>query len=103
MGASGYLFKSTPLDEFAAAIRSVTSGKKYVPNQIALGLAIHTMDEPLSLAEFAVLKSVALGNSNQQIARELATTEQPVKSYAKAILSKLDASDRTHAVSIVLS
>lgn len=102
-GASGYLLKSTSLDEFAEAIRSVASGKKYVPNEIAMGLAIHAIDEPLTLREIAVLKSVARGNSNQLVARELAITEETVKSHMKAILSKLDARDRTHAVSIAIA
>jgi DNA-binding NarL/FixJ family response regulator len=99
-GAMGYLLKSSLLEELAVAIRSVSSGKKYVPAEIATGLAVHAVDGQLTLREIAVLKSVAAGNSNQLVARELAISEDTVKGHMKSILSKLDARDRTHAVAI---
>lgn len=99
-GAMGYLLKSSLLEELAVAIRNVSSGKKYVPAEIATSLAMHVVDGQLTLREIAVLKSVAAGNSNQLVARELAISEDTVKSHMKSILSKLDARDRTHAVTI---
>lgn len=99
-GAIGYLLKSSVLEDLALAIRRVAAGKKYVPAEIAAGLADHAVDEALTLREIAVLKSVALGNSNSLVARELAISEETVKSHMRGIMSKLDARDRTHAVSI---
>jgi DNA-binding NarL/FixJ family response regulator len=99
-GAIGYLLKNSLLEELAIAIRSVSLRKKYVPAEIATGLAIHAVDDQLTLREIAVLKSVAAGNSNLSVARELAISEDTVKSHMKSILCKLDARDRTHAVTI---
>jgi DNA-binding NarL/FixJ family response regulator len=102
-GAMGYLLKSSLLDELAVAIRSVSLRKKYVPAEIANGLAVHAVDDQLTLREIAVLKLVAAGNSNLLAARELAISEETVKSHMKSILSKLDARDRTHAVTIAIA
>jgi DNA-binding NarL/FixJ family response regulator len=102
-GAVGYLLKNSVLDELAVAIRSVSSGKKYVPAEIATNLAVHAIDDPLTLREIAVLKLVAAGNSNLLAARELAISEDTVKSHMRNIFSKLDARDRTHAVTIAIS
>jgi DNA-binding NarL/FixJ family response regulator len=102
-GAMGYLLKSSVLEELAVAIRSVSLRKKYVPAEIATGLAFHAVDDQLTLREIAVLKLVAAGNSNLLAARELAISEDTVKSHMKSILSKLDARDRTHAVTIAIA
>ena len=102
-GANGYLLKSSVLEELPLAIRRVARGQKYVPTEIAAGLADHAVDEALTLREIAVLRSVASGNSNMLVARELAITEETVKSHMKGIMSKLDARDRTHAVCIGIS
>jgi DNA-binding NarL/FixJ family response regulator len=102
-GAMGYLLKSSLLDELAIAIRSVSLRKKYVPVEIANGLAVHAVDDQLSLREIAVLKLVAAGNSNLLVARELAISEETVKSHMRSILSKLNARDRTHAVTIAIA
>ena len=99
-GAIGYLLKSSVLDELALAIRRVSEGKKYVPAEIAAGLASHAVDDELTLREIAVLTSVAAGNSNALVAQELTISEETVKSHMRAIMSKLAARDRTHAVSI---
>jgi DNA-binding NarL/FixJ family response regulator len=102
-GAMGYLLKNSVLEELAVAIRSVSLRKKYVPAEIATGLAFHAVDDQLTLREIAVLKLVAAGNSNLLAARELAISEDTVKSHMKSILSKLDARDRTHAVTIAIA
>ena len=99
-GATGYLLKSSVLDDLTVAIRRVASGRKFVPSEVAAGLADHAVDEELTLREIAVLNSVSHGNSNALVARELAISEETVKSHMRGIMSKLDARDRTHAVSI---
>lgn len=101
-GAIGYLLKSSMLEELSLAIRRVAEGKRYVPAEIAAGLATHAVDEELTLREIAVLTSVASGNSNVLVAQELAISEETVKSHMRAIMAKLGARDRTHAVSIAI-
>jgi two-component system, NarL family, response regulator len=99
-GATGYLLKSSMLEELSIAIRQVAKGKKFVPAEIAAGLASHALDDELTLREIAVMESVASGNSNFLVARELAISEETVKSHMRSIMAKLGARDRTHAVSI---
>jgi DNA-binding NarL/FixJ family response regulator len=99
-GAAGYLLKTSLLDELSVAVRRVAEGHKYLPSEVAAGLATHSIDEPLTLREIAVLQSVAAGNSNNLVAHELTISEETVKSHMKAIMGKLDARDRTHAVCI---
>jgi DNA-binding NarL/FixJ family response regulator len=83
-------------------IRLVHSGKRRIPPEIAKELAEHSMDDALTTREIDVLRGVAGGNSNGGIASELSISEHTVKNHVKSILSKLRASDRTHAVMIAL-
>jgi DNA-binding NarL/FixJ family response regulator len=83
-------------------IRLVHSGKRRIPPEIAKELAEHSMDDALTTREIDVLRGVAGGNSNGGIAYELSISEHTVKNHVKSILSKLRASDRTHAVMIAL-
>jgi DNA-binding NarL/FixJ family response regulator len=101
-GAAGYLLKNLVRKELIETIRLVHSGKRRVPNEIAIQIAEHVADDTLSEREIAVLRCVAAGKSNKLIAAELAISEGTVKSHMKSILPKLDASDRTHAVMIAL-
>jgi DNA-binding NarL/FixJ family response regulator len=101
-GASGYLLKSMIRTELLEAIRAVHAGKKYIPREIAAELAAHVTEDALSVRELEVLKRVAAGNSNRQIALQLAISEDTVKAHMKNLMSKLDANDRTHAVTIAL-
>src|SRR5262249_2341513 len=101
-GASGYLLKSMLRKELAATIRTVHSGKKSIPPEIAAELAEHRMDEALTDREIEVLQQVAAGNSNKIVAHNLGISEETVKVHMKSILSKLSANDRTHAVTIAL-
>jgi DNA-binding NarL/FixJ family response regulator len=101
-GASGYLLKNMLRKELVETIRSVHAGKKRVPSEIAVGMAEHLAQDALSEREIQVLRQVAAGNANKIIAVNLSLSEETVKAHMKNILSKLDANDRTHAVTIAL-
>ena len=101
-GAVGYLLKNLLRTELVETIRLVHSGKKRVPPEIAQQIAEHAADDFLTDRELDVLRGVAKGNSNKIIASDLNISEHTVKNHLKSILSKLDASDRTHAVMIAL-
>jgi DNA-binding NarL/FixJ family response regulator len=99
-GAAGYLLKSMVRRELADTIRLVHAGKRYIPAEIAAELAAHVADDALSPREIEILRLVAMGNSNKQIAGQLTIVEETVKAHISNILSKLGANDRTHAVTI---
>jgi len=101
-GARGYLLKNLLYKELLDTIRAVHAGKKTLSPEISYQLADHATDEPLSPAEISVLRLIAAGNGNKQIAHQLSVTEETVKGRVKNILSKLGANDRTHAVLIGL-
>jgi DNA-binding NarL/FixJ family response regulator len=101
-GAAGYLLKNLVRKELIETIRTVHSGKRRVPPEIAMDIAEHVADDVLSAREMDVLRGVAEGKSNKLIAAELDICEGTVKTHMKSILPKLDASDRTHAVMIAL-
>jgi DNA-binding NarL/FixJ family response regulator len=101
-GARGYLLKSTPPKELVETIRHVHAGRKGIPQQIAAHLAEHVGDESLTEREVVVLRHVAEGNRNRDIAEKLFISEETVKVHVKHIMDKLGASDRTQAVAIAL-
>ena len=101
-GAMGYLLKNLLRTELVETIRLIHSGQKRVPPEIAQQIAEHAADDSITNRELDVLRGVAKGNSNKIIASELNISEHTVKNHLKSILSKLDASDRTHAVMIAL-
>jgi DNA-binding NarL/FixJ family response regulator len=101
-GASGYLLKNMLRKELLDTIRTVHSGRKRIPPEIAAELAEHVMDEALSSREIEVLRKVALGTSNKMIASQLGVSEATVKVHMKNILAKLGANDRTHAVTTAM-
>jgi len=101
-GAQGYLLKNTFHKELVDAIRAVRGGKKTLSAEASYELAEHSTDDALTPAEISVLKLIAAGNANKQIADQLSITEDTVKWRVKNILSKLGAHDRTHAVTIGL-
>lgn len=102
-GAAGYLLKSMLRKELLETIRVVHSGRRRVPPEIAMEIAEHAADDALTEREIAVLKRVAVGSSNKQIAVTLGISEETVKAHMKSILAKLAANDRTHAVTIALN
>lgn len=101
-GAAGYLLKSSLRTELLNAIRVVHLGRKHLPAAVANEIAQHFGAAALSEREMQVLKRVAAGNSNRQVAAQLSISEDTVKAHMKSILLKLDANDRTHAVTIAL-
>jgi len=101
-GASGYLLKNLLRTELIDTIRLVNAGKRRIPDEIARQMAEHAMDDAVTGRELDVLREVARGQSNKIIAHCLHISEHTVKNHLKSILSKLDASDRTHAVMIAL-
>jgi DNA-binding NarL/FixJ family response regulator len=101
-GAAAYLAKDAVPEELIGTIRTVHAGRKTVSPQVAVKLAAHATDDPLTPAEIDVLRLIAGGNTNKLIGDQLHITEDTVKARVKNILSKLDAHDRTHAVTIAL-
>ena len=100
LGAVGYLLKHMLRGDLISTIREIHAGKRRVPDEVAQLLAQHAMEEQMTPREIDVLSKVALGRSNKIIGHELSISEHTVKAHLKTILSKLGASDRTHAVTI---
>ena len=101
-GAQGYLLKNTIHKELVDTIRAVHAGKKALSPEASFEIAEHATDDALTPAEISVLRLIAAGNANKQIADQLSITEETVKGRVKNILSKLGASDRTQAAMIGL-
>ena len=101
-GAQGYLLKGLLRKELLDTIRSVYKGKKRVSPEVASEIAEYAADSSLTLREIDVLHLIAEGCANKIIADRLSITEDTVKAHVRSILSKLDANDRTHAVTIAL-
>jgi DNA-binding NarL/FixJ family response regulator len=101
-GAQGYLLKNTLHSELLRTIRDVHAGKRSLSPEVSLQIADHMSDDALTPAEIAVVRLIAAGNANKEIADQLGVTEDTVKGRVKSILSKLDANDRTHAAIIAL-
>jgi|SRR5215469_10225011 len=99
-GAHGYLLKNMPPDELVASIRHVYAGKKRIPSQLAARLAEHLSDEALTTREVEVLRLLAEGNRNLEIAERLFVSEKTIKAHVQHIMEKLGAKDRTQAVAI---
>ena len=101
-GARGYLLKDTLHKELVDTIRAVHAGKKYISTEASFELAEHASDDVLTPAEVRVLRLIAEGNANKEIAAQLSVSDDTVKSQVRNILSKLGAKDRTHAAMIGL-
>ena len=99
-GAQSYMLKSMPPKELLDVIRQVHAGKKKIPAPVAAQLAEHLADDLLTAREIEVLKQVAAGNRNRDIAEQLFISEETVKVHVKHIMEKLGANDRTQAVTI---
>lgn len=99
-GAIGYLLKSSLRTELIDAIHNVHRGQRHVHRDVADEIARHVVDEALSDREIAILRFVAIGKANKQVAAELGLSEETVKGHLKSIFSKLDVADRTHAVTV---
>jgi DNA-binding NarL/FixJ family response regulator len=101
-GAQAYILKGQVHRELLGAIRAVHAGQKRIPPEVAAELADHVADEDLTWREIDVLRLIASGNANKEIAGRLSIAEDTVKTHITHILAKLGANDRTHAVMIGL-
>jgi len=99
-GAVAYLLKSSLRKELVDTIRDVHAGRRRLSPEIADTIAVHAADERLSEREIEILLLVSEGCANKEIAGRLSISEQTVKAHLKSIFGKLDASDRTHAVTL---
>jgi DNA-binding NarL/FixJ family response regulator len=100
LDARGYLLKNALHKELVECIRAVHAGRKALASEVSVELAEHATDDPLTPAEIRVLRLIAHGNANKEIARALTLSEETVKGQLRSILSKLGAKDRTHAAMI---
>jgi DNA-binding NarL/FixJ family response regulator len=98
-GARGYILKGHVPGELLDTIRAVYAGQKRIPPQVAAELVEHAVEDELSSREINVLRLIASGNANKEIAAQLSIVED---SHVTNILTKLGANDRTHAVTIGL-
>jgi len=101
-GAAAYLLKSMAKDDLLAVIRSVHAGRRHVPAEVAARLAVHLGEDDLTARELEVLRLIRDGYRNKQIADQLAIAETTVNFHVKNLVAKLQAKDRTHAVTIAL-
>ena len=101
-GARGYLLKAEVNDELLNTIRLVHAGKRWIHPELAAGLAEYTGRDALTVREIEVLRLIATGHANKEIGAKLSVGEDTVKRHVTNILGKLDANDRTHAVTIAL-
>jgi DNA-binding NarL/FixJ family response regulator len=99
-GARAYLLKNLLHKELLDSIRAVYTGKKTISPEVSYELAQRATDDPLTSAEIEVLRLIAGGNANKEIAAQLSVTEETVKGRVRSLLSKLGANDRTHAAMI---
>jgi two-component system, NarL family, response regulator len=97
-GAKGYLLKDTPRDQIVDAIVSVHAGRTFIPSLVGEKLAARVVTVQLTEKELTILRFVASGLSNKEIARQLAISEGTVKFHTNAIYSKLDVTSRTEAI-----
>jgi len=100
VGARAYLLKNLLDKELLDTIRAVHAGKRTLSAEASFELAEHSTDEALTPGEVDVLRLIAAGNANKEIAAQLSITEETVKGRVKNILAKLGANDRTHAAMI---
>ena len=101
-GARAYLLKDGLEKELLDAIRAVHAGRKAVSPEVSFQLAEHATDDALTPGEVRVLRLIAEGKANKEIAASLSTSDATVKGQVQSILSKLGATDRTHAAMIGL-
>jgi DNA-binding NarL/FixJ family response regulator len=101
-GAQAYLLKGSIRTDLPETVRSVYKGAKAIDSDVAVRLAEHVSDERLSPREIEVLSLIAAGNSNKMISAQLGLSEETIKAHVKNIIAKLQAHDRTHAVTVAL-
>jgi DNA-binding NarL/FixJ family response regulator len=101
-GACGYLLKSMVRRQLIDALHGAYRGKREIDTNVATEIGLHAWDERLSTREIEVLRQVSTGRANKDIAAQLDLSEETIKTHMRSILAKLNARDRTHAVTIAL-
>ena len=101
-GAAGYLLKGALRRDLLDTIRAVHGGRRYLSPEIAQQIALHSSEDSLSEREIGVLRLVAIGKANKEIAGELSVSEDTVKAHLKSVFAKLNVGDRTQAVTLAL-
>ena len=101
-GAAAYVLKSMPKEEILAVLRSVHQRGRFMPTQVAALIAEHMGEEQLTARELDVLRLIRDGYRNKQIADRLCIAETTVNFHIKNLVDKLQANDRTHAVTIAI-
>jgi DNA-binding NarL/FixJ family response regulator len=101
-GARGYLLKGSLREDLLETIRAVHAGQRRLSAALAIEVAEHASDDVLTPREIDVLRLIARGNANKEIAWKLSLAEETVKVHVKNILAKLGVNDRTHAVMVGL-
>lgn len=101
-GASGYICKDIEPDQLVKAIRTVASGRKYIPDSIAQILSEHLGQEELTATERNVLRMIVGGMSNKEIAFALDNSENTIKTHVQNIFGKIGVSDRTSAATLAI-
>ena len=101
-GAQGYLLKNTSLREMVEAITMVQAGRRYVPGHIASRLAERMMRTNLTVRELEILKMLAKGPTNKEIAQALGISDNTVRNHVNSIIEKLEVSDRTEAATTAI-
>ena len=101
-GARAYMLKNTLHRDLLGTIRAVHAGRKNLSPEVSFLLAEHVSDDPLSAAEIRVLRLIAEGKANKEIAIALSLREETVKAQVRSILSQLGVKDRTHAAMVGL-
>jgi DNA-binding NarL/FixJ family response regulator len=101
-GASGFLLKSSSPTELVATIRRVHAGKKSVAPEVAAHLAEYLTENTLTSREIEIVRLIAAGNRNRDVAVALSIAEATVKAHVQHIIEKLGARDRTEAVVLAI-
>jgi DNA-binding NarL/FixJ family response regulator len=102
LGAFGYLCKDISEEELLKAVRTVASGKKFIPQMVAGILSEHLGQESLTASEKRILEMIVKGLSNKEIAHGLSVSENTVKTHVKNIFDKIGVSDRTSAATTAI-
>ena len=99
-GAQGYMLKDAARREYIEAVRNVFAGENYIPARIASKVVGHLQNRQLTTREVEVIQRIARGGSNKEVGAALSISEGTVKTHVKSLLTKLEATSRTEAVTI---
>lgn len=101
-GVQGYVLKSSTGEQLVPALRAVAAGERWIPEEVSVRLAKREEFETLTPRELEVLRELAKGLANKQIADVMNISQYTIKGYLKTILTKLHVADRTEAVTVAI-